>query len=192
MICILSYSLSYAQVPEFGFRGGANLSTIAGKDVKDASNRIGYHIGAYGFLQYSNKVGFEPGLYFTTKGYKIEGSTSGFDYKNITTSFYLDIPLITRLQLPENFNLFAGPQFSLLLANRSESSTNDFFVRNSSKEGLEKIDVGIAFGVGYQLSDGLNFQLGYDWGLSNLFENSLNNAQNRVFKVSIGYRINTN
>lgn len=107
---------------------------------------------------------------------------------------YLDIPVLARVNIASGFNAFIGPQFSFLLGNKDKMEITEGGVtvsaEESSTEGMNKLDLGLAFGVGYQLESGLNFNLGYDLGLSNIndFEGSEDyKVHNRVIKISVGF-----
>lgn len=187
----------------FGVRAGANLANVAGDDTDDAKMKIGFHAGAYANIGITDKFALEPGLFLSTKGAKEEESYTedfGFgeasvDSEYTTSLTYLDIPVLARVNIASGLNVFVGPQFSYLLGAKhkyevtysmdgeTETESGD----ESSTEGMNKLDLGLAFGVGYQLESGLNFNLGYDLGLSNLNDEGDDKVSNRVIKVSVGF-----
>jgi len=49
------------------------------------------------------------------------------------------------------------------------------------------VDVGLTGGLGYRVSNGLNFSLSYDHGLSTLDPKGNIKAYNQVIKASVGF-----
>lgn len=190
----------------FGVRAGANLANIGGDDTDDAKMKIGYHVGAYANIGLTDMFALEPGLFLSSKGYKVEeseteefmGEVMKYEYEGKSNITYLDIPVLARISTASGFNVFVGPQFSFLLGNKYKEEetmstggvTETESDEDSSTEGMNKLDLGLALGVGYQLESGLNFNLGYDLGLSNIndFEGSEDyKVHNRVIKISVGF-----
>lgn len=178
----------------FGLRAGANLANVGGDEADDAKMKIGYHIGAYANIGLTDMFAIEPGLLLSTKGAKVDFSEDGYEVESKSTMTYLDIPVLARVNIASGFNAFIGPQFSFLLGNKDKMEITEGGVtvsaEESSTEGMNKLDLGLAFGVGYQLESGLNFNLGYDLGLSNIndFEGSEDyKVHNRVIKISVGF-----
>src|SRR5690606_3497805 len=160
----------------------------------DAKMKIGYHVGAYANIGLTDMFALEPGLLLSTKGAKVDFSEDGYEVESKSTMTYLDIPVLARVNIASGFNAFIGPQFSFLLGNKDKMEITEGGVtvsaEESSTEGMNKLDLGLAFGVGYQLESGLNFNLGYDLGLSNIndFEGSEDyKVHNRVIKISVGF-----
>jgi hypothetical protein len=54
-------------------------------------------------------------------------------------------------------------------------------------DNFNRMDIGIAGGIGYQFDNGFNIKGGYDYGLARLDKNNNYKAYNRVVKLSIGY-----
>ena len=105
--------------------------------------------------------------------------------KEFTESLsYVDIPVLVRYAVNEDFNVFAGPQVGFLLARKyTEESLK---LTNTAPVG--GYEIGGVFGVGYQLTAELNLQASYDFGIApfKYFQADVNNT---VFKLSIGYTL---
>src|SRR5690606_34686725 len=142
----------------FGVRAGANLANIGGDDTDNAKMKIGYHVGAYANIGLTDMFALEPGLLLSTKGAKVDFSEDGYEVESKSTMTYLDIPVLARVNIASGFNAFIGPQFSFLLGNKDKMEITEGGVtvsaEESSTEGMNKLDLGLAFGVGYQLESG--------------------------------------
>jgi Outer membrane protein beta-barrel domain len=200
-----------AQV-SYGIRSGVNYATWKGDDIQIIEDlvdktdgyvvtkgRTGMHIGGYVHIPISEVFVFEPGLEYSKKGYSLKGDFQipvlkylGINARAQVQSHYIDIPLVIKANVYKGLQVYAGPQVSYLvrstlnakigvlgitLFNRGFGITNRF----------NKIDAGLTGGLGYQFSNGLNVQAGYDYGLSKLDKNDNYEAYNRVVKVSVGY-----
>lgn len=169
MLIVTASSELFAQ---FGVRAGANIANFQGFDFE---SRIGMHLGAYYDYEFNSEFSIEPGIFFSQKGFK---SNSLEIKENVN---YLDIPVLVRYHFEERFNVFAGPQGSVVL---SRNYTEGNF--NSQNSGvLRGYDLAAVIGAGVNLPYDLNFQLSYDLGLLSLnyFDQ---NVKNRVFKISVG------
>ncbi len=103
-------------------------------------------------------------------------------------SYYLEIPVYARVFISEGLNVYAGPQFSVLLSNTFRTDVSvaiaSFDFENEGSSQLNNVDVGLAAGVGYELPFGLNVQLGYDVGFIQFTEDT--RAYNGVWKLGAG------
>jgi hypothetical protein len=132
-------------------------------------------------MKATEKLTVEPGLFYSGKGM----TTVNDKNKEFTESLsYVDIPVLVRYALNEDFNVFAGPQVGFLLARKyTEESLK---LTNTAPVG--GYEIGGVFGVGYQLTAELNLQASYDFGIApfKYFQADVNNT---VFKLSIGYTL---
>ncbi|WP_194774178.1 porin family protein [Pararhodonellum marinum] len=178
----------FAQESTFGVRVGPSFTTLGGEEGGDGSKfRIGYHFGVYGNFAVSESFSFEPGLQFASKGASAdEGLGPG-----VTASIrngYLDIPLLLKFQVAEQFFLFFGPQPSFLLASAFEikDGNNNITISGSEAKNLWKdFDFAGVVGFGSNFGDGFNIQLSYEHGFANISDIS-DSFYNRGFKLSLG------
>ena len=167
----------------FGIRGGANFFNFGGEDVSENNytNRTGYHAGVYASILAANRIAIEPGVYYSVKG------TQNDDAVNSRAVLdYVDVPLLLRMYVSDGFNLFAGPQVSFLTKSKFESDFGGSTV-SIDTNSIKDTDMGLVFGLGYNLPKGFNVQGSYDLGLTPIFENSDADVYNRGFKFSLGY-----
>lgn len=166
-----------------GVRGGVNFFNFGGEDAtnNDYTNRAGFHAGVYTNLFLGSRIAIEPGIYYSVKGSQNDNFA---DTRSILN--YVDIPLLLRLYVIDGLNIFGGPQASFLVSSTFEG---DFFGSSYSYDtnAITKTDLGLVFGVGYNLPRGLNLQGSYDFGTSPIYKNSDAKIYNRGFKFSLGY-----
>jgi hypothetical protein len=167
---------------QIGVRVGIGSTNFSTEDVQRAfTSLIRPHLGAYYGMKATEKLTVEPGLFYSGKGM----TTVNDKNKEFTESLsYVDIPVLVRYALNEDFNVFAGPQVGFLLARKyTEESLK---LTNTAPVG--GYEIGGVFGVGYQLTAELNLQASYDFGIApfKYFQADVNNT---VFKLSIGYTL---
>ena len=202
---------SFAQNISYGGAAGVNISNMRGDAVKNMQQLLnftngivstkavtGYYAGGFVNIPVGNIFSVEPALYYTAKGYQLNGSYSvkgiGILTANATAklnSSYIDMPVL----LKANFNglqVFAGPQVSYL-TNASLNTTAGiagFNLLNNKMNVTSQFnqwDVAVTGGVGYQFSNGLRITAAYDRGLSKVNAGQSLSAYNQGFKIGAGF-----
>ena len=160
-------------------------------------NRTGFFAGAYTNIPVTDKVSIEPGLYYTQKGYALQGDLNikgaeflGVNAKAQLNTQYVDLPVVVKGNFG-GLQVFAGPQVSYLTKADLNTTAGalGFNIVNSTADASDQFnrwDAAITGGLGYQFSNGLNITAAYDHGLSKVDANKNLNAYNRSFKVGIG------
>ena len=91
-----------AQELTFGIKGGANMSNLTGKGVKDTKMKLGFNAGIAADYEFAPNMAIQSGLFLMTKGAKL--SSTKIDQKvgdikisgsvDVTSNaMYLQIPL---------------------------------------------------------------------------------------------------
>jgi hypothetical protein len=211
IISVLISSVSFGQTtPSFGVKAGVLSSGMRGDAVDNFKNILdftngkittkdytGFFAGGYGNIPMSENFSFEPGIYYSLKGYELDGSLSlkGLDFlganaKAILQSQYVDIPVLLKGNFG-GFQIFAGPQISYLASANLKTTAGVLGINLLNKtmdvtSQFNRWDVGVTGGIGYQFTNGLNISASYDYGLSKADANQNVNAYNRAIKVGIG------
>ena len=211
MIALLTSTFSFAQTePSFGVKAGISSSGIRGEAVDNFNNLLdfskgnittkdytGFFAGGYATIPLSENISVEPGLYYSLKGYELDGALNlkGLDFlgakaRAVLQSQYIDVPVLLKGSF-NGFQVFAGPQISYLtradlkttagvlginLLNRSIDATSQF----------NPWDVGVSGGIGYQFLNGINITASYNYGLTRMDANKNINAYSRGIKLGIG------
>jgi hypothetical protein len=179
LACLIFAAAAQAQI---GVRAGLGSSNFSNGDVQRAfTSLIRPHFGAYYGMKVTEKLTVEPGLFYSGKGI----STVNVNNKEFEESLsYLDIPVLARYAVNEDFNVFVGPQVGFLLARTYTEES----VKITDTAPVGGYEIGGVLGVGYQLTTELNLQASYDFGIApfKYFQADVNNT---VFKLSIGYTL---
>ncbi|XOV94901.1 MAG: porin family protein [Bacteroidota bacterium] len=194
---------------QLGVRGGYSLTNWKGYILASAdfvSKPLNaFHLGLYGEFDIISTIKIEPGLYFSRKGAGGSFTDGNNELLIENKSAYLDVPLLLKFYF-NGFNIYGGPQMSLLISNEIETTITDLNtsqnISSTTKTDDQFNDTAVDFvlGIGYKFNRGLNFNLSYDIGLTNILvtEDALQTAgvpgsyytwleaQNRVIKLSVG------
>ena len=162
---------------KIGLKGGLNVSNFLSSDIEDQSYRTSFHLGFVSEIIISEKVSFQPELLFSSQG------NVGKDTKQKYS--YVNVPLILRYYVVDNFTIDAGPQLGFLIDSFSRGNDG-----NNSINKQNFFDIAIAAGATYELKNNIFFQGRYNLGLLNV--NSGDNSdtfkyQNSVVQLSVGY-----
>jgi hypothetical protein len=167
----------------FGVKAGANYSYFTNADF-DTEGLTGFHAGALVGYKFNDHFAVQEEFLYSTQGAKIKGGI--MDGEDIKLS-YVTVPIL--LKYKTNFGLYleAGPQVGILV---DEDFTS--LGISSDTKFAEKIDGGVAAGIGYQFQNGLGIGARYYLSLTDVtkiktaginsdFQN--NNAQASLFYI---------
>lgn len=196
----------------YGVQAGATIANWKGdaleslNDVVDLSNgfvttksKTGISIGGYVNIPVTDKISFEPGLQYAQKGYTMQGDLKidalkflGVNASAKVEAHYIDIPLVLKAELAKGLSIYAGPQVSYLVKNNLHLNAGVLGIslyndRLDITDNFNRVDMGLAGGIGYKFDNGFNIKAGYDYGLSKLDKNDNFKAYNRVAKISVGF-----
>jgi Outer membrane protein beta-barrel domain len=211
VISILIMNSTKAQIT-YGVQAGATIANWKGdalqslNDVVDLSNgfvttksKTGISIGGYVNIPLTDKISFEPGLQYAQKGYTMQGDLKidalkflGVNASAKVEAHYIDIPLVLKAEVAKGLSIYAGPQVSYLVKNNLHLNAGILGIslyndRLDITENFNRVDMGLAGGIGYKFDNGFNIKAGYDYGLSKLDKNDNFKAYNRVAKISVGF-----
>ncbi|MBX2957113.1 MAG: PorT family protein [Cyclobacteriaceae bacterium] len=176
--------VGYSQV-EGGLKLGLNIANqkfdIEGLSFSPDS-KMGFHIGGYLNVPFSESFSLQPELLFNSVGFKVE--SNGQTYNESWN--YVSVPVMLRYNINEMINLHAGPQFSFLMNAKGEVDGDSEDVEDTSS-----LELAAGFGLGVNLPMGLNFSARYVLGFSNIYDvdNEDGKVTNNVFQISVGYRL---
>jgi hypothetical protein len=214
IISLLISSVSFAQTaPSFGVKAGVLSSGFRGDAVDNFKNILdftdgkvttkdytGFFAGGYGNIPLSENLSFEPGIYYSLKGYQLNGSLNlkGLDFlganaKAVLQSQYVDVPVLLNGTFG-GFQIFAGPQISYLASADLKTTAGVLGINllNKTMDATSQFNrwgVGVRGGIGYQFTGGVNISASYDYGLSKADANQNVNAYSRAIKLAIGINL---
>ena len=196
----------------YGVQAGATIANWKGdalqslNNVVDLSNgfittksKTGFTVGGYVNIPVSDKISFEPGLQYAQKGYTMQGNLKidalkflGVNASAKVEAHYIDVPLVLKAEVAKGLSIYAGPQLSYLVKNNLHLNAGVLGIslynnKIDITDNFNRLDMGIAGGIGYKFDNGFNIKAGYDYGLSKLDKNDNFKAYNRVAKISVGF-----
>lgn len=190
-----------AGISSAGMRGDAVNSLNNLLDFSDGmistKNTTGFFAGAYTAIPIADMISIEPGLYYSQKGYELDGKLNlkgaeflGANAKAKLQSQYVDIPVLLKANI-YGLQLFAGPQFSYLAKADLKTTAGVLGINllNSTINATSQFnrwDAALVGGIGYSFGNGLNITASYDYGLSKVDANKSIGSYNNVIKVGVG------
>jgi hypothetical protein len=210
-LAVVISTVAYSQV-SFGIKAGVNFQNLNGKDADDdkLENKLipGFHAGFDVAIPIAQDFYVQPGLLFSTKGAKSEGTLLG-DVK--TTLGYIELPLhlLYKPQLGTGKLILGfGPYLAYGITGKikretgsdidikfkSDLTTQDLIERAAAQtDFLKGFDAGADIFFGYEFAFKVSVVVNAQLGLLNLepdYEGNDNDeriTKNTGFSVSLGY-----
>lgn len=164
----MSYTNSNAQsnVTKFGVKGGVNFSNLYTDNADDENVLTGFNIGLYAKVPVTNSISIQPEVYYTGKGAEVV-------YNNVfasgTAKFklnYIEVPIMLVANVTKNFNVQVGPYAGYLISGKTTNESGTYnFQDNINTDDFNKIDAGVAAGLGFDLET-VSFGVRYNYGLT--------------------------
>lgn len=179
--------LSYSQV-SFGVKSGINIATT--KDlITFPKNRLGWYAGGSSHIPIHKKLFLQPELLFSSKGYKYK-DLSGGETAAMRLN-YLTVPILVGYKIDHKTKFFLGPELGYLVKAINYFNKENINATNSFPK---KFDVGLAIGVGYDITKYLGAEIRYVYGFKRFYQTDAVGIQrgeslagNRVFQTGVYY-----
>lgn len=193
-------AIASAQV-SFGVQGGGIVSgmsyKIQGGQAPTLSSRFGFKVGGVAEVPVAQSISFMPQLNFVNKGYKYTGNGV-----NVNSSlYYVEVPLNFTYN-SSGFFVGAGPSIAFGLSgttNVTQGTDKDKVTvkfdgkesGNDNNEHYKSLDFGGNLVAGYKLTNGVFFNVNYNFGLSNISTDKEVTSKNHYFGFGVGYFFNS-
>lgn len=207
----------FAQEVKIGVKAGMNMAGLSDVEasalglsmvvLENDGRSIGYHAGVFTNISFGDFIGFQPELLFSMQGGKHKlGELSIIDIDDIPyldskidyQLGYLNIPLLLEIKPIANLGILVGPQVGFNILRKATFSSRGFKETISGSDfdndffELNKIDVGVAFGLQYMITEHLQIGARYYHGLSDGFKSEerlldLKGFKNSVVQLSMGF-----
>jgi hypothetical protein len=190
-----------AGVSSYSFNGNAadNLKQLLSftNGLVKTKPVIGFYGGGYANIPVSSNVSVEPGIYYSSKGYALTGAYTVKGIEILTADAtaklhndYIEMPVLLKGKF-KGLQIFAGPQLSYLTNSSLNISAglagiNLLHSKMDVTNQMNRWDVGITVGVGYQFSNGLRITGSYERGLSKVDAGQNVKSYNQGFKIGAG------
>lgn len=160
-----------AQGLDFGVKAGVNFSSI--RDASGLDNRTGFVAGFFLGGKFNDKIGAQADLLYSQQGAEFALGDFNLDY--------LNIPIVLKYYLTDNFNLQVGPQFGVVINDEAQTvvgeTINDISTNN--------FDLSAVLGLGVDIPFGLRLEGRYNFGLNDVSKDA--DGKNSVVTLSVGY-----
>lgn len=152
-----------AQGLGLGIKGGINIANqnVSGLGDPETSSEIGFHGGVFVTFMFSEKLGIQPEILYSSQGSTIEFGSQEY----IENLGYITLPVLLRYNINDMFSLHAGPQFGLLISAEGEDYLGDTY---DSMDSFKKSDIGLGFGAEADLPIKLGIGARYVLGLTDI------------------------
>lgn len=149
--------------PHFGVKAGMNASELHQKNF-DNKTKIGFHAGVLAHMHADrSQWAFQPEVL-----YSLEGAKDNKNDDNQWDLHFLNVPLLAQYMFDNGFRIEAGPQVDFLMGAKAKdgSTTTDV------KDNYKKVGLSVPVGIGYLTRSGLGFDARYNFGVTDLRDNT--------------------
>ena len=202
-ILIISFGLtSIAQKSKinFGLKAGANYSKYVKSGESVYKRKPGFYVGGFSSVEINDKFNLQPELLFSLQGTSSEIKNIEFresydelpivgDFKTNTNEYALILPLMARYSVSPAFFFEAGPQPGFIFKRQEklvESPTSDPQFNQVYEKNITSFDLGVAIGLGFNLSDAFTVNARY---YNSLIERNIDNIKSSIFNLGIEYHL---
>jgi len=204
------------QEVKFGPKAGVNFATVNGDDADDAKMLTGFHVGAFAEIKFNDKFAIQPEVIYSAQGAKVKESGTEtvmgvpvtYEAEGKAKLNYINVPIMAKYYITDNFAVEAGPYVGFLMTAESEyeatmtvagvtqteKSTEDM------KDSTNSIDFGVGVGASFNLDNGFFVGARYNLGLTKVgkeysetingveYKSEAANIKNGVIQVGVGYK----
>src|SRR5690606_16858190 len=121
-LAAMGLSANAQQVVKFGPKAGVNFANLNGSDV-DTDMKVGFHVGAFAEIFFTDKFALQPELLYSTQGAKGEimsGTPLATDFE--AKYDFINIPIMAKYYFTEGLAIEAGPYVGFLMKAENEIS----------------------------------------------------------------------
>lgn len=172
-----------AQDVTFGLKGGVNFSNVSKEDF-DGESRTSFHIGGVMEALYGDKIALQPEIIYSQQGFTYQ--ENGIE-RSLKFS-YINVPVMVKYYVVKGIAIEAGPQIGFRNTAKIITTVNGEQAKQNIKRGLRGNDLSLNLGMGFKMTNGLNFNARYCYGLTNISVLQTDEKfKNRVLQLSVGY-----
>jgi hypothetical protein len=173
LLCIVAAG-ARAQKITPGIKGGLNIADVSGIN---GDNRLSGHIGLFINSKLNPKWAIQPELLYSGQGQQYMVVNNEY---TLALS-YIQVPIMFQFYPVRHFYVEFGPQLGFLLSANVRDDDNKWEVDQDYK----KVEAGISFGAGFQVTNMLGFFGRYNAGLSDISKNDNRDYFNRVGQLGL-------
>ena len=184
---------------EYGFKGGVNLSTISGDVESSIESKTSMNIGMYGLYKILPKLGIQAELLYSEQGFTNETMPTHQSIEKIEEVLrmqYINLPVLASYNVVEHLWIEGGIQVGYLVDTELEEETVRIGDTGQvisetetigNKNDYKDLDVGLAGGLRYKLSQNFMLQARYTQSLNDINEAKAGDQFNSIWSFSVGF-----
>ena len=171
-----------------GVKAGGNLSNVT--NLSNTKVKFGFHGGAFAEFVITDKFSIQPELLYSSQGYDIEDSKWSYTFG------YINVPVLLKVNITQNFSAEFGPQIGILLSADRKTDNSSL----SRKEYCNSIDAAAVASVSYTFAEKFVVNARYNVGITEVFNDKARGVifngskdvkpKNSVIQLSFGYKFN--
>jgi len=206
MCILLSAGAAMAQKKfTFGPKIGVDFTHFWGKTTDNFKGTFNYQAGAFFEYRFTNKFSIAPEVVFAAQGAKedlytlyidvemdddvieeIAGHLEKNGYITYNTN-YVNVPVMFKYYVIPSLSIDLGPQLGInVYSKRSFIDCDDQEGTEDYKDYTKTVDVGVALGLTYNITEDVFVQGRYTLGLTKAFTTF--DGKNSNAQIAIGYR----
>jgi len=173
-VAVVLFAISANAQIQFGVKGGVNLANQTyevGGISASPDMLIGFQLGGFASFNLSEQIALQPELLFSQYGCKVADLKFNMNY--------ISVPVMVKYSFGA-FKVMAGPQLGYLISAK--------FDGEDAMDGLKKIDMGVAFGAGYEMENGIGIDARYYLGLANVADVTDYTVKNSAIQIAVSYK----
>jgi hypothetical protein len=186
-----------ALAQQIGVKAGANFASLTPEEDEDpdTSRRLGAVGGVWVRMAPSDHFSFQVEGLFSEKGVTFEAPGLGLVDSVDVRVRYVEIPLLARADFGASGSaarvfVVGGASPAFKLSARAKAVANGEEQTSDIDDAIYSVDVGLVGGLGLELGRAL-IEARYTHGVShiNTDDNGEDRIRNRVFSVTVGFRL---
>ena len=172
---------------ELGVKAGINLTNMTSGFLIDENYKTNFHIGLLAEIPFGGKFSLQPEIVYSTYGTKAKTTALDAGISSAVSDEYsleyIQVPLLAKIYLFENFSIEIGPSFNFLV--NSEEKLGSYSYSDKAKS----FEFGGALGISYKLKSSFFGSVRYTNGFTKVLKEDIfdENAKNYGFLIGIGY-----
>jgi hypothetical protein len=181
--------------PEFGIKGGVNMSNLYSDsdDIDDENALWGFNAGVFAAFPIADNIFIQPEILYTTKGAELDYNFAGIEGNSKFKLGYVEVPLLVRFNLTENFNIHVGGYASYLVNAKAKGEGDFEFEEDLDADDFERFDAGLSAGVGVDFNP-ISIGLRYNYGLTTIGKErdgvTFPDVKNSNLSLYLAYKLN--
>jgi len=195
LIAVLAMVSVSAQAT-FGIKGGVNFASILNENIAGVKGRTSFNAGIVAEIETSSTTSFQAEIVYSGQGFSYEGGIIpdvGEALKDTYKLNYLNIPLVFKYYVNDEFSIGVGPQVGFLLSAKTDKGD----VKVDKYFTAASFDV--LFDLAYKFDNGFNLSARYNLGLTDIWKGPTVNPPyyyynygkaNGVVQLGLGFYFN--